>query len=94
MEKHELPSLSDLKLELKEAGKTAEIALLLCCFQHQRNRKQMSPEPTVSSIVVRADDSPETAYTGGNWRGGEGIVRELCSFLYVNAFFPTLLLIQ
>ena len=29
MEKHELPSLSDLKLESKEAGKTAEIAVLL-----------------------------------------------------------------
>ena len=28
MEKHELPSLSDLKLESKEAGKTAEIAVL------------------------------------------------------------------
>ena len=54
----------------------------------------MSPEPTVSSIVVKADDSPETAYTGGNWIGGEGIVRELCSFLYVNAFFRTFFLIQ
>ena len=33
-------------------------------------------EPTVSSIVVRSDDSPQTANTGGNWRGEEGVARE------------------
>jgi hypothetical protein len=64
MEKDELPSLLDLKLESEEAGNTGR-----CAFSTSRTRskglrltivyEEEPAEPTVSSIVM-SNDSPET----------------------------------
>ena len=68
MEQYEPPSLLDLKLELEEAGKMAEIAVLPSApveldandpTLHSSTEEEPT-ERTVSSIEFRSDDSPET----------------------------------
>ena len=71
MEKHELPSLLDLKLESKEAGNTAEMAVLPSAptsaepgadvSTSHLSTEEEPTEPTVSSIeVIKSNESLET----------------------------------
>ena len=68
MEKQELPSLLDLKLESEEAKNTAEITVLPSAPAEleanvptlHSSTEEEPADPTVSSIEVKSDDSPET----------------------------------
>jgi hypothetical protein len=68
MEKHEVPSLLDLKLESEAAVNTAEIAVLPSApaepepevFISHSSTEEKPAEPAVSSIEEKSDDSLET----------------------------------
>ena len=60
MEKHELPSFLDLKLESEEAGKTAEIAVHPSAPAEPEAVSTLHSSTEEEPVEPTSDDSPET----------------------------------